>query len=102
MKVTTRSRILSTWVPPAPENQEIRARTKKSGTITIQEALTYNMTLPVSTTIIGVDSVAQIEDNVKIASEFTPLSQSQMEEIELKTLPIVRQALYFRRWDIGV
>jgi len=24
-----------------------------------------------------------------------------MEEIEFKTLPIVRQGLYFRRWDVG-
>jgi len=60
------------------------------------------MSLPVSTTIIGVDSLAQIEENMKIASGFSPLSQSQMEEIEIKTLPVVRQALYFRRWDIGV
>jgi aryl-alcohol dehydrogenase-like predicted oxidoreductase len=103
MKVTTRSRLLSSWTPPPLEAQtDERLRTPKPGTITIKEALTYNMSLPVSTTIIGVDSVAQIEENVKIASEFTPLSQSQMEEIELKTLPIARQALYFRRWDIGV
>lgn len=102
MKVTTRSRILSTWTPPPPEEQtDARLRTPKSGTITIREALSYNMSLPVSTTIIGVDSVAQIEENVKIASEFTPLSEAQMEEIELKTLPVVRQALYFRRWDLG-
>jgi hypothetical protein len=60
------------------------------------------MSLPVSTSIIGVDSVAQIEENVNIASGFSPLSQAQMEEIEFKTLPIVRQGLYFRRWDIGV
>ena len=102
MKVTTRSRLLSSWTPPPPELQtDERLRTPKPGTISIKEALTYNMSLPVSTTIIGVDSVAQIEENVKIASEFTPLSQSQMEEIELKTLPVVRQALYFRRWDLG-
>lgn len=102
MKVTTRSRILSTWTPPAPDQQkDERLRTSKPGTITIREALTYNMSLPVSTTIIGVDSIAQIEENVKIASEFTPLSQGQMEEIEYKTLPVVRQALYFRRWDLG-
>jgi hypothetical protein len=102
MKVTTRSRILSSWSPPPPEQQpDERLRTSKSGTISIREALTYNMSLPVSTTIIGVDSIAQIEENVKIASEFTPLSQSQMEEIEFKTLPVVRQALYFRRWDLG-
>lgn len=103
MKVTTRSRLLSSWTPPPLEQQtDVRLRTPKPGTISIREALTYNMSLPVSTTIIGVDSVAQIKENVKIASEFTPLSQSQMEEIELKTLPVARQALYFRRWDIGV
>ena len=62
----------------------------------------YNMSLPVSTTIIGVDTVEQIEENVKIASEFSPLSETEMKEIEFKTLPIVRQGLYFRRWDMGV
>jgi uncharacterized protein len=103
MKVTTRSRLLSSWTPPPLEEQsDVRLRTPKPGTISIKEALTYNMSLPVSTTIIGVDSVAQIEENVKIASGFSPLSQAQMEEIEFKTLPIVRQGLYFRRWDIGV
>lgn len=102
MKVTTRSRILSTWTPPPLEQQtDERLRTPKPGTINIKEALTYNMSLPVSTTIIGVDNIAQLEENVKIASEFTPLSEQQMAEIEFKTLPVVRQALYFRRWDIG-
>lgn len=102
MKVTTRSRILSSWTPPPPEEQtDARLRTSKPGTITIREALRYNMNLPVSTTIIGVDSVAQLEENVKIASEFSPLSNEQMKEIEFKTLPVVRQGLYFRRWDLG-
>jgi hypothetical protein len=59
------------------------------------------MSLPVSTTIIGVDNVAQIEEDVKIASEFSPLCAAEMQEIEFKTLPIVRQGLYFRRWDLG-
>jgi uncharacterized protein len=101
MKVTTRSRILSTWTPPPVEEQPKNYATNKKGTITIKEALTYNMSLPVSTTIIGVDTVAQIEENVKIASEFSPLCEAEMKEIEYKTLPIVRQALYFRRWDMG-
>jgi hypothetical protein len=102
MKVTTRSRILSTWTPPPPDQQpDARLRTSKPGTINIREALTYNMSLPVNTTIIGVDNIEQLEENVRIASEFAPLSQSQLEEIEFKTLPVVRQALYFRRWDLG-
>ena len=103
MKVTTRSRMLSSWTPPPLEEQtDARLRTPKPGTISIKEALTYNMSLPVSTTIIGVDNIEQLEENVKIASGFSPLASTEMEEIEFKTLPIVRQGLYFRRWDIGV
>jgi predicted aldo/keto reductase-like oxidoreductase len=101
MKVATRGRMLSTWTPPSIEDQPARMATTKPGTLTIREALSYSMSLPVSTTIIGVDNVAQIEENVKIASEFSPLSETQMKEIEYKTLPIVRQGLYFRRWELG-
>jgi uncharacterized protein len=102
MKVATRGRMLSCWTPPPLEEQtDARLRTPKSGTVSIKEALTYNMSLPVSTTIIGVDSMEQLEQNMKIASEFSPLPLAEMEEIEFKTLPIVRQGLYFRRWDIG-
>jgi predicted aldo/keto reductase-like oxidoreductase len=101
MKVTTRGRMLSTWTPPPIEEQSKSNATKKPGALTIKEALEYNMSLPVSTTIIGVDTVAQIEENVKIASEFSPLSEDELAAIEYKCLPIVRQGLYFRRWELG-
>jgi predicted aldo/keto reductase-like oxidoreductase len=100
-KVATRGRMLSTWTPPPIGDQPERMATKLPGTITIKEALEYNMSLPVSTTIIGVDNVAQVEEDIKIASEFSPLSNDEMAAIEYKTLPIVRQGLYFRRWDLG-
>jgi len=102
MKVATRGRMLSSWTPPPLEEQQERLRTPLRGTITIKEALSYNMSLPVSTTIIGIDNVSQIEEDVKIASEFSPLCEAEMKEIEFKTLPIVRQGLYFRRWELGV
>jgi predicted aldo/keto reductase-like oxidoreductase len=102
MKVTTRSRILSTWDPPPLDQQpDARLRTAKRGTLTMREAMLYNMSLPVSTTIVGCDNPEQVEENVKWASEWTAMSDEQMREIEHKTLPIVRQALYFRRWDLG-
>ncbi len=101
MKVATRGRVLSTWTPPPPEEQPERMRTPRPGALTIQEALAYNLSLPVSTTIIGVDTIKQLEENVAFAARFTPLSETQMHELEKRTLPIVRQALYFRRWDLG-
>ena len=101
MKLATRGRMLSTWAPPPLDQQPERLRTPKPGTITMKESLYYNCTLPVSTNIVGVDTIEQLEENVKWASEFSPLSSEQMEEIEYKTLPIVRQGLYFRRWDLG-
>ncbi|MBI4877060.1 MAG: aldo/keto reductase [Acidobacteria bacterium] len=101
MKVATRGRVLSSWTPPQLEQQPERLRTKLPCTLTIQEALAYNLSLPVSTTIIGVDTVAQIEENVAFASGFAPLSEAEKRELEKRTLPIVRQALYFRRWDLG-
>lgn len=101
MKVATRGRILSTWTPPPPAEQPERLRTPRTGAITIEEALAYNLSLPVSTTIIGVDTVAQLEQNVAFAAKFNPLSPAQMKALEKRTLPIVRQALYFRRWDMG-
>jgi hypothetical protein len=101
MKVTTRGRMLSTWAPPPLEEQPAALRTPKPGALTIREALTYNMSLPVSTTIIGVDNVEQIEENVRIAAAFTPLSDAEMDKIACKTLPVVRQGLYFRRWELG-
>ena len=101
MKVATRGRMISTWTPPPLEEQPERMRTPLPGTLTIKEALSYNMTLPVSTTILGVDNIAQIEENMQIASQFSPLSEEEMQALEYKTLPIVRQGLYFRRWNLG-
>ena len=101
MKIATRGRMLSCWTPPPLPEQPERMRTSKAGTVSIEEALYYNMSLPVSTSIIGYDNVAQVEENMKLASEFSPLNGQQMAELEYKTLPIVRQGLYFRRWNLG-
>jgi predicted aldo/keto reductase-like oxidoreductase len=101
MKVATRGRMISTWTPPPLEEQPERMRTPLPGTLTIKEALTYNMSLPVSTTILGMDNLEQLEENMQIASQFTPLSDQDMMALEEKTLPIVRQGLYFRRWNLG-
>ena len=56
----------------------------------------YTLSLPVSTAIVGCDSVAQLEENVQLAREFTPLSEKQLAALVEKTGPVSKQALFFR------
>ena len=71
----------------------------KPGTIAIKDALYYVLSLPVSTVIIGCDSVEQLEQNVQLARDFTPMSETQLAAVSEKTEPIAQQALFFRRWS---
>ncbi len=99
MKIPARGRILSTWKPSAPENQPAWVpKVTTPGTIDMKEAMRYVLSLPVSTVIIGCDSIAQLEENVAIARAFTPLSAAQMTAMEKRTEPIAKQALFFRKW----
>ena len=61
----------------------------------MRDAMNYVLSLPVSTVIVGCDNVAQLEENVRIAREFTPLSQAQMTAIANRAAPIASQALFF-------
>ncbi len=84
MKIPARGRILA-GNPP--------------GALTMEEAMRYTLSLPVSTVIIGCDSIAQLEENVRIARAFTPLSETQMAALTARSEPAKRQALFFRPWE---
>jgi uncharacterized protein len=99
MKIPARGRILATWTPPPPELQRPAERATRSGTLSMTEAMTYALSLPVSTVVVGCDDVAQLEENVRIARDFTPLSDAQMAALTAKTAEIKRQALFFRKWE---
>jgi aryl-alcohol dehydrogenase-like predicted oxidoreductase len=49
--------------------------------------------------IIGCDSIAQLEQNVELAREFTPLNQQQMAAISAKAEPVSKQSLFFRFYE---
>ena len=51
----------------------------KHKAVTPAEALRYAMSLPVTTTISGIDSMRVLRQNLKIARSFVPLSDNQME-----------------------
>lgn len=101
MKVMARGRILSSWTPPSIEAQKhtwegTGAIATTPGTLTKHETMFYTLSLPISTAIIGCDSVAQVEECVNMARAFTPLSDGQMTQLTDKTEPIAKQALFFR------
>jgi predicted aldo/keto reductase-like oxidoreductase len=103
MKVTGRGRLLSGWTPPPLEQQkrswEGVVIADRPGTLAMREALDYTLTLPVSTVIIGCDSVAQLEENARLAREFTPRNPAQMAALEAKAEPVSKQALFFRFFE---
>jgi uncharacterized protein len=99
MKVPARGRILSGWTPPPPDPAKPSPWPLKPGTLSMSEAMRYVLSLPVSTVIVGCDTIAQLEENVQIARDFTPLSAGQMAELNARTASVHEQALFFRRWE---
>jgi aryl-alcohol dehydrogenase-like predicted oxidoreductase len=103
MKVPSRGRLLTGWTPPPVEQQhhmwEGSAIATRPGVMQMRDAMHFTLSHPVSTVIIGCDNIAQLEENVQIAREFTPLSQMQMAELNALAEPVAKQSLFFRFTD---
>jgi hypothetical protein len=56
----------------------------KHGVITAAEALRYAMSLPVTTTITGMESVDVLRQNLEIAQNFTPFSEAEMNALRTR------------------
>jgi len=98
MKIPARGRILESWNPAAAKSGGFEGAAPHPGVLSMKDAMYYTLSHSVSTVIIGCDSVGQLEENVRLAREFTPLTQQQIAAMEQKTEPIARQALFFRTW----
>lgn len=103
MKVPSRGRLLSSWTPPSVEAQkhmwEGSAIATRPGVMTMRDAMNYALTHPVSTIIVGCDTQQQLEENVTIAREFTPLSHTQMAALDTAAEPVAKQSLFYRFTD---
>jgi aryl-alcohol dehydrogenase-like predicted oxidoreductase len=103
MKVPARGRLLTGWAPPPLEKQqhmwEGSAIATRTGVMNMRDAMYFTLSHPVSTVIIGCDSIAQLEENVQLAQNFTPLSQSQMASLNQLAEPVAKQSLFFRFTD---
>jgi uncharacterized protein len=66
----------------------------KSGVITAEEGLRYAMSLPVATTITGMDSLGVLRQNLQIAQNFTPFSEPEMQALRERCKPEAADGRY--------
>jgi len=66
----------------------------KHGAITAEEALRYAMSLPVATTITGMDSLEVLHQNLQIAQNFTPMSAAEMDALRERCKPDAADGRY--------
>jgi aryl-alcohol dehydrogenase-like predicted oxidoreductase len=57
------------------------------GVVTVEEALRYAMSLPVATTISGIDSLAVLRQNLAVARGFRPMAAEEMEALRRRCAP---------------
>ncbi len=72
---------------------------RKDGITTMKQAMRYVLTLPVSTIIVGISTIEELEENVRIAKEFKPCTEAEMARLEELTKPYFAEASFFKeKW----
>jgi uncharacterized protein len=64
-----------------------RAQPVLHGVVTAEECLRYALSLPVATTISGIDSLAVLRQNLGVARGFTPMSAKEMDALRARCRP---------------
>jgi aryl-alcohol dehydrogenase-like predicted oxidoreductase len=59
----------------------------KKRVVTASEALRYAMSLPVATTVCGIDSLKILRQNLRIARTFTPMNAAEMQALRTRCAP---------------
>jgi aryl-alcohol dehydrogenase-like predicted oxidoreductase len=58
--------------------------------------LRYALTQPLSTVVIGCDDLLQVEENVRYATAFEPMTAEELRDLEDFVAPYARQLMYYR------
>ena len=64
------------------------------GALTVEEGLRYAMSLPVATTISGMDSLGVLEQNLGVARGFKPLTAEAMQALRERARPLAADGRY--------
>jgi aryl-alcohol dehydrogenase-like predicted oxidoreductase len=66
----------------------------KKRVVTAEESLRYAMSLPVTTTVSGIDSMRVLRQNVRIAQGFTPMSEDEMDALRQRVAEVAADGRY--------
>ncbi len=74
---------------------------RDGGLQSMRDAMRWVLTHPVSTVIVGCDTVAQLEENVRIAREFEAMDAKELARVSGLVEPYASQAAFFKRDAAG-
>jgi len=69
---------------------------RDGGVAAMEQALGYVLSHPVSTAVVGVSTLQELEENVRIARTFRPFSIERMKQMEELTEPYQREINFFK------
>ena len=74
---------------------------REGGLTSMKDAMSYTLSQPVSTIIVGCDNIKQLEENVRIAQQFRQLNSAELARIEAAVASYARDAAFFKRGASG-
>lgn len=69
---------------------------REDGITSMETAMRYVLTLPVSTIIVGISTLQELEDNIRYARRFRPMTEVEMRQTEDLTKPYFADATWFK------
>ena len=69
---------------------------REGGIESMEQALRYVYTLPISTAIVGLSSMNQLEENLRITRDYSPYSAEEMEALESLARPYQEEANFYK------
>jgi len=72
---------------------------REGGLSSMEQAMRYVLTFPVSTVIVGITSLDEVEEDIRIARDFAPYNDQELRAIENLTKPYFADASWFKeKW----
>jgi aryl-alcohol dehydrogenase-like predicted oxidoreductase len=72
---------------------------REGGITTMKDAMGYVLSFPVSTAVVGISNLAELEENASIAASFKPLAAEELHRLERLVEPYQQEVNFFKtRW----